>query len=78
MSEEEAGVMGRIYIKVGSEEIDLTGEEGEVSESFSKILKTDTWQSALSKIRRARDAAIEEATERAKICLLYTSDAADE
>jgi len=67
MSEEEAGVMGRIYIKVGSEEIDLTGEEGEVSESFSKILKTDTWQSALSKIRRARDAAIEEATERAKM-----------
>ncbi len=67
MSEEEAGVMGRIYIKVGSEEVDLTGEEGEVSESFSKILKTDTWQSALSKIRRARDAAIEEATERAKM-----------
>ena len=58
MSEEEGGMMGRIYIKVGSEEIDLTGEEGELSESFSKILKTDTWQSALSKIRRSRDAAI--------------------
>ena len=39
MSEEEGGMMGRIYIKVGSEEIDLTGEEGELSESFSKILK---------------------------------------
>ena len=37
MSEEEAGVMGRIYIKVGSEEIDLTGEKGEASEWFSKI-----------------------------------------
>ena len=67
MSGEETDAMGRIFIKVGSEEIDLTGELGEVSESFNKILKTDTWQSALSKIRRTRDAAIEEATERARM-----------
>ena len=45
MSEEEAGVMGRIYIKVGSEEIDLTGEEGEVSESFSKIFLDESIRS---------------------------------
>ncbi len=67
MSGEESDSMGRIYIKVGSEEIDLTGELAEVSDGFSKILKTDTWQSALSKIRRSRDAAIEQATERAKM-----------
>ena len=54
--------MGRIFIRVGSEEIDLTGSDEEMITNLGKILKTDTWQSSLSKIRKARDTAIEAAT----------------
>ena len=49
MSEEVSGPIGRIFIRVGSEEIDLTGSDSEVGASLTRILKTDTWQSALSK-----------------------------
>ena len=65
MSEEVSGPIGRIFIRVGSEEIDLTGSDSEVGASLTRILKTDTWQSALSKIRRSRDSAIEIATKSA-------------
>tara|TARA_B100000902_G_scaffold398222_1_gene464259 strand:+ start:229 stop:792 length:564 start_codon:yes stop_codon:yes gene_type:complete len=65
MSEEVSGPIGRIYIRVGSEEIDLTGGDSEIEDSLGKILKTDTWQSALSKIRKSRDSAIEAATKSA-------------
>ena len=47
MSEEVSGPIGRIFIRVGSEEIDLTGSDSEVGASLTRILKTDTWQSAL-------------------------------
>ena len=56
---QDSGPMGRIFIRVGSEEIDLTGSDGEMITNLGKILKTDTWQSSLSKIRKARDTAIE-------------------
>jgi len=65
MSEEVSGPIGRIFIRVGSEEIDLTGSDSEVGASLTRILKTDTWQSALSKIRKSRDSAIEIATKSA-------------
>ena len=65
MSEEVSGPIGRIFIRVGSEEIDLTGSDSEVEASMTRILKTDTWQSALSKIRKSRDSAIENATKSA-------------
>ena len=54
--------MGRIFIRVGSKEIDLAGSGDEMVATLGKILETDTWQSALSKIRKARDSAIEAAT----------------
>ena len=65
MSEEVSGPIGRIFIRVGSEEIDLTGSDSEVEASMTRLLKTDTWQSALSKIRKSRDSAIENATKSA-------------
>lgn len=65
MTEEVSGPIGRIFIRVGSEEIDLAGTDSELESSLTKILKTDTWQSALSKIRKSRDSAIEVATKSA-------------
>ena len=65
MTEEVSGPIGRIFIRVGSEEIDLAGTDSELEGSLTKILKTDTWQSALSKIRKSRDSAIEVATKSA-------------
>ena len=65
MEVHDQGPMGRIFIRVGSEEIDLTGRDDEMISNLGRILKTDTWQSALSKIRKARDSAIENATKSA-------------
>ena len=39
MSEEVSGPIGRIFIRVGSEEIDLTGSDSEVEASLTRILK---------------------------------------
>ena len=55
--------VGRIYIKAGSEEIDLSGSAREVNDSWLNITKQDTWQSTLSRIRLARQEAIERARE---------------
>ena len=55
--------VGRIYIKAGSEEIDLSGSAREVNDAWLNITKQDTWQSTLSRIRLARKEAIESARE---------------
>ena len=55
--------MGRIYIRAGSEEIDLSGSAREVNDAWLNITKQDTWQSTLSRIRVARQEAIESARE---------------
>ena len=55
--------VGRIYIKAGSEEIDLSGSAREVNDAWLNITKQDTWQSTLSRIRVARQEAIESARE---------------
>ena len=55
--------VGRIYIKAGSEEIDLSGSAREVNDAWLNITKQDTWQSTLSRIRLARKEAIERARE---------------
>ena len=55
--------VGRIYIKAGSEEIDLSGSAREVNDAWLNITKQDTWQSTLSRIRLARKEAIERAHE---------------
>ena len=53
--------VGRIYIKAGSEEIDLSGSAREVDDAWLNITKQDTWQSTLSRIRLARQEALERA-----------------
>ena len=40
MTEEISGPIGRIFIRVGSEEIDLVGTDSELEGSLTKILKT--------------------------------------
>ena len=55
--------VGRIYIRAGSEEIDLSGSAREVNDAWLNITKQDTWQSTLSRIRVARQEAIESARE---------------
>lgn len=61
MSEEDNGNIGRIWIRVGSTEVDLTGSAREVNDSWLKLKEQDTWASALSKVRAARQDAIEAA-----------------
>ena len=61
MSETGSSGIGRIYIKAGSEEIDLSGSAREVSDNWLNITKQDTWQSTLSRIRMARQEAINNA-----------------
>ena len=55
--------VGRIYIRAGSEEIDLSGSAREVNDAWLNITKQDTWHSTLSRIRVARQEAIESARE---------------
>ena len=54
MVEDDNGNIGRIMIRVGSTEVDLTGSAREVNDSWLKLKEQDTWASALSKIRSAR------------------------
>ena len=65
MSQDGDTGMGRIYIKVGSEIIDLTGSAKEVNDGWLKIKEDGSWASNLSAIRNARDLAVEEAAQRA-------------
>ncbi len=58
-SEEEA----RLYLQVGSQEIDLKGTMREVNDEWIRIKDQDTWASALSKIRIARQEAIDASVE---------------
>lgn len=61
MTEDDNGNIGRIWIRVGSTEVDLTGSAREVNDSWLKLKDQDTWASALSKVRAARQDAIEAA-----------------
>ncbi len=61
MSEDDNSNIGRIWIRVGSTEVDLTGSAREVNDSWLKLKDQDTWASALSKVRAARQDAIEAA-----------------
>ena len=58
-SEEEA----RLYLQVGSQEIDLKGTMREVNDEWIRLKDQDTWASALSKIRIARQEAIDASIE---------------
>ena len=51
--------IGRIYIKVGSDIIDLTGTAKEVQEDWLKIKEEDSWEEKLLTIKKARDSAVQ-------------------
>ncbi len=61
MDEDENNNIGRIYIRVGSTEVDLSGSAREVNDSWLKLREQDTWASSLSKVRTARQDAIDAA-----------------
>ena len=50
----DSGDEARLYLQVGSQEIDLKGSMREANDVWIRIKDQDTWASALSKIRIAR------------------------
>ena len=65
MSQDGNSGIGRIYIKVGSDIIDLTGSSKEVQEDWLKIKEGDSWKEKLLIIKNARDSAVQVAAQRA-------------
>ena len=66
MSQSGNSGIGRIYIKVGSEIIDLSGSTKEVRDDWLKIKEDESWEGMLTTIRNARDTAVQTASERAR------------
>ena len=66
MSQSGNSGIGRIYIKVGSEIIDLSGSTKEVRDDWLKIKEDESWEGMLTTIRNARDSAVQTAAERAR------------
>ena len=65
----ESGKMNdeaRILIRAGDVEIDLSGAQTSVDERLTKVREDDTWSIALSRIRNARERAIEAAVDAAR------------
>ena len=56
----------RVLIRAGDVEIDLTGAQTSVNERLTRVRQDDTWSIALSRIRNARERAIEAAVEAAR------------
>ena len=65
MSKSGNSGIGRIYIKVGSDIIDLTGSAKEVQDGWLKIKEEESWEGKLSAIKKARDSAVQIAAQRA-------------
>ena len=56
----------KVLIRAGDGEIDISGAQTSVHERLSRIKEDDTWSIALSRIRNARENAIEAAVEAAR------------
>lgn len=56
----------RVMIRAGDVEIDLSGAQSSVEERLVRVREDDTWSIALSRIRNARERAIEAAVNAAK------------
>ena len=56
----------RVLIRAGDVEIDLSGAQSSVDEHLTRVKEDDTWSIALSRIRNARERAIEAAVEAAR------------
>jgi hypothetical protein len=56
----------RVLIRAGDVEIDLSGAQSSVDERLTRVRDDDTWSIALSRIRNARERAIEAAVDAAR------------
>ena len=56
----------KVLIRAGDVEIDLSGAQNSVDERLIRIKADDTWSIALSRIRNARERAIEAAVDAAR------------
>ena len=56
----------RVLIRAGDVEIDISGAQTSVHERLTRVKEDDTWSIALSRIRNARERAIEAAVEAAR------------
>ena len=56
----------KVLIRAGDVEIDISGAQTSVHERLIRIKEDDTWSIALSRIRNARENAIEAAVEAAR------------
>ncbi|MBG40055.1 MAG: hypothetical protein CMP74_02395 [Flavobacteriales bacterium] len=56
----------RVLIRAGNVEIDLSGAQTSVHERLTRVKEDDSWSIALSRIRNARERAIEAAVEAAR------------
>ena len=56
----------KVLIRAGDVEIDLSGAQNSVDERLIKVKEDDTWSIALSRIRNARERAIEAAVDAAR------------
>ena len=53
----------KVLIRAGDVEIDLSGAQNSVDERLIRVKEDDSWSIALSRIRNARERAIEAAVE---------------
>ena len=60
----------RVLIRAGDVEIDISGAQTSVHERLTRVKEDDTWSIALSRIRNARERAIEAAVEAAREAVL--------
>jgi hypothetical protein len=56
----------RVLIRAGDVDIDLSGAQSSVDERLTRVRDDDTWSIALSRIRNARERAIEAAVDAAR------------
>ena len=56
----------RVLIRAVDVEIDISGAQTSVHERLTRVKEDDTWSIALSRIRNARERAIEAAVEAAR------------
>ena len=56
----------KVLIRAGDVEIDISGAQNSVDERLIRVKEDDTWSIALSRIRNARERAIEAAVDAAR------------
>ena len=63
MSAKKSGELGGLFLKLGSQGINLADYTREASDRWLKVTNQDTWSSTLSRVRVARQEALESTLE---------------